>query len=96
MNVDTHVLLFEKEDCRPKAVDSAKISGARVIELIKFQRRLHGVGLNRWSGSDIIVLKALEIRRNSLSIPYFSELRCTSTDNIPVTLKDVSKYGFYV
>lgn len=77
-------------------VGSATISNVCVPDLDEIQLRLHGVDLNRWSSSDIIVIKAALIHKDRFPIPYSYELRSSSMEEVSETLGYVFKYGIFV
>lgn len=58
LKIDTDLVVQEELDGRDRVVGSEKISGAAVADPDEFQRLLHGVDLNRVSGSGFIVIKA--------------------------------------
>lgn len=91
----TDVIIYEEQDDRTKVVGLEMISSAGMPNLHECQRHLHTVYLNRGSGSDVIVVKAVVIQKKSFTMRYPYELHCSSTEDVPETLPDVSKYGFY-
>lgn len=94
--IDTAIVLYKKQEGRPKFMGSAKISCASVTGPGKLQRHLHGIDLNREPSSDLIVIRAAVNQKDSFLNPYLYEIRCTSMDEDLETLWDVSKYGSYV
>lgn len=96
MNMDAEVVIFEEQDGIPKVVTTATISCRRVTDPDEFNRRLHAVDLNLGSCSDLIVRKSVAIRNGSFSIPYLHEFHFTPIDDVLETLRNVSKYDFYV
>lgn len=87
---------MEKHDDVPRAVSSVTVSSAGVTDPDQFQRRVYGADLNLRSGFDLILIKAVVIHNDSFLIPYLYVFYCTSIEEVPETLGNVSKCDFYV
>lgn len=77
-------------------VGSARISGAGVTDLHKYQSRLHGIDLNLWSGSELIGMKAVTIWEDSFPVRYPYEFHCSSMDEVSEKLRKTCPYCFDV
>lgn len=58
LKVDTDDILYEKQNGRPSVVGSETTSGAVMTDPDELQRRPGAVDPNRWSGSDLNIIKA--------------------------------------
>lgn len=94
--LDTSVTLYKNQGWGRKVLRSAIIPGVGSTDSDEFQCCIHGVNLNCWSASDLIVMKAVVLHRNSFCIPCLYEFGCASMDKVSKPLTDKSKYGFYV
>lgn len=95
LKIETDVVLHGQLYDRPKVEGSSTILETGVTDPDDFRCRLYGVNLIRGSGSALIVLKAVATHKDSLPIRYHYVFHCTPTNEVPQTLEDVSKYGFY-
>lgn len=96
LKTDTGVVLHEEQDDSPKAVGSEIIFGAGVMDPDEFQRYFYVVGLNGWSDSSLIVIKAVVIHKKNFSTPYPYEFYCIYMSKVPETVDDLCRYGFYI
>lgn len=96
LKMETDVTLYEVQDGSPKVVSSARMSGVGVIDPDEFPCHLHGFELSRGYSSGTIVVNAVVTQKDGFSISYPYKFHCTSMKDVPETLPDVSKYGFYV
>lgn len=76
-------------------VRSATISGTGVTDPEKFQCSLYAIDLNCGSGSGHTFIKSVVTDNDSIPGPHPYGLHCTSMDEVPEALEEVSKYGFY-
>lgn len=70
LKIDTDVFLYKEQVGLTKFVGSARIYVAGVVDLDELKRCAHGVVLNRWFGSDLIIMKAAVIHKNSFPVLY--------------------------
>lgn len=91
-----YVVLYEKRGRRPNNLRSATISATGVTARDEFQRHFHGVHLSLAPGSNLIVIKAVVIQKDSFPIPYLHGLHWTTMYDVPKCLEVVSKNGFSV
>lgn len=96
LKVYTDVILYKELEGRSKVVGAAIVSGASMTDSDEFQHRLHCFGRNRVLGSDLIVVTAIVIHKDSFPISCPYELNYTTTDEVPELLEDVPEYGYYV
>lgn len=96
LKIDTDVVLYEEQDGRVKVVGSAAAYGVGGTDPDESQRCFHGFDLKRLSSSDLSVLKAAVIHKDSFSIPYIYRFRWISIYEVKETLADVSKFELYV
>lgn len=90
-------LVFHEEQYdSPKIVRLVTFSGDNVTNRDEFQRHLHDVGMNSGCKSDIFVINAVMLGKNSLAVLYTHEFQGVSRNKVPGALKGVSTYRFYV
>lgn len=96
LNIDTNVVSYEDHNATPKDVGSVISFHAGVADFDEFQRRIHGVDLNLGSDSDLIVTKAVVLKKDTSVIPDLYELQSTMMNEVPKNFGDPSTYDFYV
>lgn len=94
LKIQTVIILYEQHAGRPKVVISATFSGAAVTDSDELQRPVHGIDVNRGSGSDVIVIKAAVIHQDSFHTPHPYEFNFFSMHKVREKLAKVSRYGF--
>lgn len=62
----------------------------------RFQRCLHSSNLNGASGTGLTVIRAVVVHKDKFSIPYSYEFHRISMDEVLETLRNMSKYDFFV
>lgn len=72
------------------------IFGAGVTDADDCQRCLHGSDLDFSFRSDLFVMKAVVIQKDSFPVPCSYEFHCASMDGVPETLEDAFNYGLYI
>lgn len=70
------------------------LSGAEATNQEGFQRHLRNPDLNVLPGFDVIFISAVVIHKNSILLPHLYEYHCSSMEEVPKTLGDVSTHGF--
>lgn len=90
LKINATIVLHEDQDVRTKPFGSATISGAVLTDPNEFQRLLHGVNLNHGPGSVFIVMEAVVIKKDNLSIPPPYEFHRNLMDAVPEIFGDVS------
>lgn len=86
LKIVTNVELSEKQECSPKFVHAARISGASEIEHNEFKRSLYSTDRDCGSSSNLIFITAVKIQKDSFPILYVYELHRASMDEIPESL----------
>lgn len=83
LKIGTDVVPQEEQDGRRRAVSSATMSVADVIDPNGVQCLLHAVHLKRVFGFDLMVVANIVFLKDSIPIPYRYQFHCTPIDKVP-------------
>lgn len=75
--IETDVVLYGEQNSNDKILGSSKISGASVRDPDGLQRCFHTVDRNRRSGSDLLVINAVLIHKDSVLTRYPYVFHCS-------------------